>query len=607
MYLSEFQLYSYKSYQDSGPIKLKPGFNILTGQNNAGKTALLEGLSLQFADKRHRSLTTAPTSTRSNSKTSQARFCITVEQAELINALKERPGRLVVPIPVPGHPDTQGPLLSFDLILKQSEIQFELIKSAEGPISPAHRASFNLYDSKQEWISIKWDKNDQAQVQLASSPGNNSTQELGVGLAQQFLSRIYSFRAERMNIGVSPFGPNRELASDAHNLPEVLNTLQSNPARFERYNQLVKRVLPQVERITVRPLAGHKVEILVWSEDPRLEREDLAIPLSESGTGISQVLSMLYVLVTAEFSRVIIIDEPNSFLHPGAVRSLVEIFREHPQHQYIISTHSPEFIAASNPSTIHILRKKGSTVVERVDAQETQQLRALLMEVGSRLSDVFGADKILWVEGKTEEICFPLIVQKFLRRPLSGVSIVGVLHTGDFDSEDAQAAFRIYEKLTQGKALLPPAIAFIFDRELRPEKDRIDLIRLSNKRVSFLSRRTYENYLLRPEAIATVLNKQPSFQEAPIHVTKVQDWLQAHSTDEKYYRKAKTRSFPEDVDAPKLLSDLFSELSGNTLAYNKVQHSLALTEWILENAPGQLQEIADILAAKLNADLAKAP
>ena len=41
----------------------------------------------------------------------------------------------------------------------------------------------------------------------------------------------------------------------------------------------------------------------------RSKREDIAIPLDQSGTGIGQVLAMLYVAVHSPFPRVIAIDE----------------------------------------------------------------------------------------------------------------------------------------------------------------------------------------------------------------------------------------------------------------------------------------------------------
>lgn len=50
--------------------------------------------------------------------------------------------------------------------------------------------------------------------------------------------------------------------------------------------------------------------------------------LAESDTGIGQVLAILYVVIMAKYNQVIIIDEPQSFLHPGAVRKLIEILKQ---------------------------------------------------------------------------------------------------------------------------------------------------------------------------------------------------------------------------------------------------------------------------------------
>jgi hypothetical protein len=41
---------------------------------------------------------------------------------------------------------------------------------------------------------------------------------------------------------------------------------------------------------------GEQVQISIWPLDPNSERDDLVIPLSEYGTGIGQVLALLYVL-----------------------------------------------------------------------------------------------------------------------------------------------------------------------------------------------------------------------------------------------------------------------------------------------------------------------
>src|SRR6266404_5191114 len=60
MYITKFQVKNYKSFLSSHEVHLSPGFNVVVGQNNAGKTALVEALSLRFENKNHISLKTMP-------------------------------------------------------------------------------------------------------------------------------------------------------------------------------------------------------------------------------------------------------------------------------------------------------------------------------------------------------------------------------------------------------------------------------------------------------------------------------------------------------------------------------------------------------------------
>jgi hypothetical protein len=54
------------------------------------------------------------------------------------------------------------------------------------------------------------------------------------------------------------------------------------------------------------------------------------------------------------------------------------------------------------------------------------------------------------------------------------------------------------------------------------------------------------------------------------------------------------------IDAAAVLRDIFGELSTNQVRYDKVKHSTDLTRWIVENAPQDLQEVADLLARVLD-------
>ena len=54
MYLSKIRVRNYKSFRDSGDIEFKPGINIVVGQNNSGKTSLLEALGFKFEYNPHK-------------------------------------------------------------------------------------------------------------------------------------------------------------------------------------------------------------------------------------------------------------------------------------------------------------------------------------------------------------------------------------------------------------------------------------------------------------------------------------------------------------------------------------------------------------------------
>jgi recombinational DNA repair ATPase RecF len=61
MRICSFKIKNYKSFLEPRELPLEEGFNLIVGQNNVGKTALLEALSLGFIGKPHRSQLTAKT------------------------------------------------------------------------------------------------------------------------------------------------------------------------------------------------------------------------------------------------------------------------------------------------------------------------------------------------------------------------------------------------------------------------------------------------------------------------------------------------------------------------------------------------------------------
>jgi hypothetical protein len=607
MYITKFQVKNYKSFLSSQEVDLTTGFNVVVGQNNAGKTAFVEAISLHFEDRHHISMKTIPSPGvhLHDSVTSSVQIAFQLVEGEAEQLLINSRGPVYLPLRE--GTDTNSEATKFIALLRQPEI-LQCIYQSNNFVT----AYFESLGELTGTIRIVELRVNISQRQLEYIPDQNrqvsSNVLYGPFLANILRERIYIFKAERLNASQSSFGTETVLKPDASNLPEVLHNLQSsNPTRFRRFNQQVSTIFPEIKGITVPPgTVGNQVQILLWSIDPDTERPDLAIPLSESGTGIGQVLAMLYVVLTAEYPRTIIIDEPQSFLNPGAVRKLIEILKQNSQHQFIITTHSPEIVSVVRPKALFLLRKvEAETMIEQLDSAEAQDQKLFLSEVGARLSDVFGADNILWVEGATEEFCFPLIVEKVLRRPLQGTKIIGVIQTGDFESKHSGLILQIYDRLTRGTGLIPPAIGFIFDREGRSEQDRNDLIRRSQDKVVFLPRRMYENYLLNSNAIASVISQLEGFRDSPVTPEEVEHWLQGNRSDKKYYdpniceSERTGEGWMRDMHGANLLETIFKEFSELPIEYDKVKYGVALTEWIVENTPTDLIEVANIIASKL--------
>lgn len=593
---------NYKSFHRPTEISFAPGFNILVGRNNVGKTALLEALSLRFANKPHRSLASAARPSDALPPVSELSVTFSAPGREVIEILHSRLDHFTIPFPegTTSHSPADANALLAHVqnapeISASAHLQGGQLQRVSALTAPYQAGNIN----NAPCAMFRRDNVGSERWAYSGNLGSDGSR-LEYVLAHALYARTYSFRAERLNVGMSSFGVSSELRSDAQNLPEVLNSLQSqNPSRFRRYNDLVTRVFPTVRWVGVRPVEGPRLEIVVWEYGLDTERQDLAVPLSESGTGISQVLAMLYAVVTAESDRVFIIDEPNSFLHPGAVRALIEIFHEHPRHQYIISTHSPQTIASIGPTArIHLLQKNVdlATVPTPVDPGETVHVRDVLAEVGARISDVFGAESVLWVEGATEEQCFRLIIQSALRKPLRSMVVVGVRNTGDFDRRNARWALGLYERISSAGALMPPAIGFIFDRELRSPTEIEDITRQSRGAVTFLPTRMYENYLLVPEAVAAVLEARGV--EAP--VASVSADLSKRRADPRYFPRGDAFD-ATSIDGAAVLRDVFHAFSGGTHEYAKVRDGLDLTKWLVEHDADALSPVTELLCEKLKA------
>ncbi len=590
MRIRSARVLNYKSFRDSGDVSLSPHMNVVVGANNSGKSAFLEAFLINSKPpKPYRSENQAADD--AGEQTSLGQFEIVFSGAYIRLFLRNTGSRLTYQTNARDYDvATQKAIDLLDQDDKIGRIETGTGRSFSKNSTQLYLKNQPTPNANFYSVRISINKSNETNYENA---GNGSGDDVVESIAGSFWSSIYMFSAERMNIGEYAAVGEKILQPGALNLPACLNDLQANPDRLREFAAHVNSIFPTIKHVSVVTV-GQFFHIRIWMADTKSQREDLAFPLKDCGTGVSQVLAILYVVMTAP-TGVIIIDEPGSFLHPGAARRLIDIIKSYDRHQYIISTHSADLISVSGVENIHhVSWANGESSVSVIPANELDRMREVLSDLGVSFSDVFGHDKVVWVEGETEESCFPL---------LASVDGVGpkvawrkVAATADFEpsrkSKHRELVLSIYQRLTGLKTLMPVAVAFSFDRETLTAKQMSDLINQSEGKISFIGRRTYENYLLHAAAIAAVASAEDGF--GTITPQRVVDWVKKNGST---FAKSMADNPLSDsnwmvaCDAPKLLKSLFADLSEARVEYRKTRHSRLLTQWLIENDRPAIEEL----------------
>ncbi len=593
MQLQELRVEGYQSFADTGWLTFKKGFNLIVGQNNAGKSALLRAITADFTNDQHRNETNWETAKLPSVKVS---YKISVEKTEFKDWIfMMSSAGVIFPVPANDHASAEQFFESL------SQFTATLIKyPATTQFQPESDPSHGLFERAhyQNSPSLRFAAQN---GQISSHFGYNMGENLSLCFWHGWQANMFFFVAERMAIGESSVGYHPKLGRNAANLPNILNQLQGlRPAVFDRLIDHLRDIFPSLGNLSVAPTSNNTLEVLVWPIIRR-ERQEHAFPLNSSGTGVSQVIALLTAVMTIE-QAVIIIDEINSFLHPAAVKSLVRILQTYyPQHQYIISTHAPEVISCCDPSTIHLVQREGfESSVRVLDVASVNSFREIAENLGIAMSDVFAASTVIWVEGPTEELCFRYLLESLpgFRMP-RGLVFCSVSATGDFlRKRDRRLVFDIYNRLTDAAASLTVETRFSFDSDGLSDAEKADLTQQSGGRLAFLPRTLLECYLVDDYAISEFILAKNTALNEEVNAVVVRTKLTELASSSPYRvvswsNDLSSEHWLADVDAAKLIAQAVAELSNQTVTFKKKHDSLFLLKSILKRNPDQLKLLID--------------
>lgn len=250
-----------------------------------------------------------------------------------------------------------------------------------------------------------------------------------------------------------------EVDRDLHSTGQLVEVEGKQVPRAQRFNDLLKEALALLrtsgfEEIEVS-IKKHALEHLGLDCDEDaidlfftpmdsfefykaldliVKEDDFAISASKMGEGMQNAIVLAILRAFEETRRkgaIILIEEPEMFLHPQMQRSLyTTLERIGETNQVIYTTHSPHFVAVPEFPSVAIVRKEkeaGTVVTQsdlRADAAKLERLRQMFV---NEPAELFFAKRVLVVEGDTERLVVPVFADRQrIDLDSAGGTVIGV-------------------------------------------------------------------------------------------------------------------------------------------------------------------------------------
>ena len=279
---------------------------------------------------------------------------------------------------------------------------------------------------------------------------------------------------------------------------------------FEDFNEFVTSWLPEIEELSVttrpgRELGDREIDAHMQERGDRTPKE-----LFWVGDGIQifvQILTHLWRLRSAD---VVILDEPDLYLHADLQRRLVRLL-DSTKAQTITATHSSEMLAEASSESVVWVDKSRRRAVRR---PKPASLEDLSTQIGSsfnlRLATALRARTVVFVEGDDMSIIREL-AKTVGADDLAREHNCAVIEIKGFTNWVRVEPFKWFvSDFLDGSV----DVYVLLDRDYRADADVGEVcstLETVDVHAHVWKRKELENYLLDPTALARVSNSSPSY------------------------------------------------------------------------------------------------
>lgn len=271
---------------------------------------------------------------------------------------------------------------------------------------------------------------------------------------------------------------------------------------FEDFANLIRTTWPGMEIRPPEIVDAMTGELSMFCLEGRMSRE-----LYWVGFGFQVWCQLLTHLSRAGDSTMVVIDEPEAYLHPDVQRQLLAILREIGP-DVLLATHSTEIMSEADPSEI-ILIDKRRTTGERL--RDISGLQRALDAVGSvqniTLTALAKNRRVLFVEGDYDFRLIRRFARKLGMTELAAGMGITALESGGFGSWQRVTILASGVAEALGSTL---TIAAIYDRDYFCDEEiaSVKSNLLTQLRMAHVHhRKEIENYLLVPTALDRAITR----------------------------------------------------------------------------------------------------